>query len=259
MKPDYEQPGVALYRGNALEVLCYLPDGCVDAVITDPPYGMVNRFGVQQQSRGCTRHLEFAWDSPAVAATATEAFRVSLLKCKRTAALFVFCSIENVGPLLDVSRTAGFTVKPAAWVKKCPMPAGKGNWWPSAFELAFYGYRKAPWFGDTDRKRSNVFVADSYRYGQPGKVGHPTQKPLGLMRRIVGAIVPPGGTALDPFMGSGTTGLACLQTGRQFVGVEMDPAYFDMARKRLSEAHGPLFAPQGPEPSLFSGTIEQGT
>jgi hypothetical protein len=73
---------------------------------------------------------------------------------------------------------------------------------------------------------------------------HPCVKSQALMRWLVSLVSFPGDTVLDPFMGSGTTGLACLQTGRRFVGVELDPAYYEIARKRLAGAHGPLFAPR---------------
>ncbi|WP_322788546.1 site-specific DNA-methyltransferase [Paraburkholderia oxyphila] len=71
---------------------------------------------------------------------------------------------------------------------------------------------------------------------------HVTQKPLPLMRELL-RIVPPGATVLDPFMGSGTTGVACVQTGRRFVGIELDPVHFECACERISNAHrqGALF------------------
>ncbi len=128
------------------------------------------------------------------------------------------------------------TPKPGSWVKECPPPAGAGNWWPSGFEHAVYAYRSGAWFGDTDPKRSNVWLADSYRFGQPGKEDHPTQKPLDLMSRLVRSIVAPGALALDPFMGSGTTGVAAVNLGRKFIGIEIEPKYFDIACRRIQAA-----------------------
>jgi DNA modification methylase len=71
---------------------------------------------------------------------------------------------------------------------------------------------------------------------------HPTTKPLSLMLWLVKLVCPPGGVCLDPFMGSGTTGVACQALGRDFVGIELDPTYFAIAQRRLTEAQGPLFA-----------------
>jgi len=126
-------------------------------------------------------------------------------------------------------------VKPLAWVKSCPPPAGKGNWWPSGFELGYYGYRNSPYFNDENPKRSNVWTCDSYRHGQPDKVDHPTQKPLRLILEQVSAIADCDSLVADPFMGSGTTGVAAVRLGRQFWGVEIDPGYFDIAKKRIQD------------------------
>ena len=65
---------------------------------------------------------------------------------------------------------------------------------------------------------------------------HPSQKPIQLMRMLVEKFTNPGDTILDPFMGSGTTGVACVQTGRNFIGIEIEPKYFEIAEKRIAEA-----------------------
>ena len=65
---------------------------------------------------------------------------------------------------------------------------------------------------------------------------HPTQKPIALMRKIIVHWTNQNNLILDPFMGSGTTGVACMQTGRKFIGIELDPDYFEIARKRITEA-----------------------
>jgi DNA modification methylase len=79
---------------------------------------------------------------------------------------------------------------------------------------------------------------------KPAANSHPCVKPLALMRWLVKLACPAGGTVLDPFMGSGTTGVACVQTGRRFVGIELDPGYFAIAEKRIAAARDahPLFA-----------------
>jgi site-specific DNA-methyltransferase (adenine-specific) len=74
-------------------------------------------------------------------------------------------------------------------------------------------------------------------FGREGKTVHPTQKPVALMEYLVKTYTNEGDTVLDSCMGSGTTGVACANTGRRFVGIERDPGYFDIARKRIEAAH----------------------
>jgi len=86
---------------------------------------------------------------------------------------------------------------------------------------------------------------------------HPTQKPLALMRWCIGRLPADAATILDPFMGSGTTGVACVHEGRSFIGIEREPAYFDIACRRIEEAYRQprLFEPSPPakpvQQSLF--------
>lgn len=74
-------------------------------------------------------------------------------------------------------------------------------------------------------------------------VNHPTQKPLKLVRELIERYTKPGATVLDPFMGSGTTGVACVQTGRSFIGIEIDPTYYAIAERRIAEAQQQLRLP----------------
>ena len=239
IRPFYQAQGITLYRADCLDVLTELPATSIDSLITDPPYAIVNRFGwinTKGFGKKGIRRLQFDWDGPGTVAQVAFRLRATIDKLIQPAGTFIFCGFDAAQAYSKPFREAGFTVKPAAWVKKCPPPAAPGNWWPSGFELAFYAYRRGAWFADRDVKRSNVFIADSYRFGQPGKVGHPTQKPLGLVERLVTSICPPGGLVLDPFLGSGTTALGCLNTGRRCIGIEKEAKYLRMAVKRIESA-----------------------
>ena len=223
---------VQLWLGDCRTVLPTLAG--IDAIIADPPYGIPHAFGVQKGGgRKGTRRLQFAWDGDKATDAVLEA---CALAAPLADAHLWFCGLHQASYIADILLDAGMTPKAGSWVKECPPPAGAGNWWPSGFEHAVYAYRSGAWFGDTDPKRSNVWTADSYRYGQPGKVDHPTQKPLSLMLRLVGALAMPDGTVADPFMGSGSTGVAAIQIGRRFVGVEIKPEYFDLACRRIEDA-----------------------
>jgi DNA modification methylase len=228
-----EKIGLAtLYLGDCLDVLPTLE--AVDSVVADPPYEILNKFGTSDFDG--TRRMEFHFDTEGI----TDAVVIPALSLAFGIAqsFHVFCSCEQYAGIAAAARGAGMTPKPFAKVKLCPPVAMPGNWWPSGFELAMYGYKPGAWFGDTDTKRCNVVVADSYRNGirSKEKCDHPTQKWLPMMEKIVASIVKPGGVALDPFMGSGTTGVAAVSLGRRFVGIEIEPRYFDMACQRVEDA-----------------------
>lgn len=172
MQPYYERGGITIYHGYCRAVLPELSLRA-DAVVADPPYGIVNRFGWQHRLDG-TRRLQFAWDDENITDEVIEGLSAALDLAHDRAGAFVFCGGDQLGRVFDCLRRHNFTAKPACWVKACPPPTCPGNWWPSGFEYAAYGYRTGAYFGETDPKRSNVFVADSYRHGQPGKVDHPT-------------------------------------------------------------------------------------
>lgn len=243
IRDKIETERYTLYLGDCLDVLPKL--GSVDAVVTDPPYGIVNEFGAIETVNGCksgSRTMQFKWDKAAVD------WKAVFGSVKNADAAFVFTGFDTIGPIQDAMRLFNLTPKPFAWVKTCPPPPMPGNWWPSAFETAIYAYRSGAWFGDDNPKRRNVYVGDSLRAGNGEKNGHPTQKPLALMLHIVDSIVPPDGTCLDCFMGSGTTGVACMKLGRKFIGIEIDPNYFAIAAKRIAKA--------AEEPPLFKAARE---
>lgn len=241
-----------LYHGDCRDVLPTLsPDGYA-ALVTDPPFGIMEKFGEVYRPDG-HRRMQFDWDAdPTITIQVVDGIRQVLPK---VSSFHLFCGFDQWGQIASVSRDMGFTAKPWAWVKDCPPPAMPGNWWPSAFEIAMYGYRPGAWFGDTNPRRANVYRSDTYRYGirASEKTAHPTQKWLPMVCDIVAAIVPPDGVAIDPFMGSGTTGAAARRHGRRFIGIEREREYFDIAAERLMACtgDGPLFEAAPPsEPEL---------
>jgi site-specific DNA-methyltransferase (adenine-specific) len=231
-----------LYLGDCMEVLPTL--GRVDCVITDPPYEIPGNFGTSDLYG--SRRMEFHFDTVGV----TEEVVIPALSIafELAEAFHVFCGCEQFAGIAKAARMRGFTPKPWAKQKLCSPPPMPGNWWPSSFELAMYGYKPGAYFGDTSGTRKNMMVFDSYRHGirAAEKENHPTQKWLPMVAYLVQTICRPDGSVLDPFMGSGTTGAAATQLGRKFIGIEREPKYFDIACRRIEQAakQGQLFAPE---------------
>lgn len=235
-----------LYLADCLNVLPTLEK--VDALITDPPYEIPHKFGTSKFYGN--RRMEFHFDERGVTEEVViPALALALEKCQ---SFHSFLNPEQFGALAVIARELGFTPKPWAKQKLCPPPPMPSNWWPSAFELAMYGYKPGAWFGDKSAGRKNLMMFDSYRFGirKAEKEHHPTQKWLPMMLYLVQTIVPHSGTALDPFMGSGSTGHACALLGRKFIGIEKEKRYFDIACERIERAYaqGQLFDPTPTKP-----------
>jgi DNA modification methylase len=222
-----------LYHGDCREIL---PSLKFDAMVTDPPYEIIDRHGVAKSKNG-TRRMQFHFDVPGVFDECViPALASALENASGNCGHFVFSSPEHISKVYALFREFSYRPKPAVWVKSCPPPPMSGNWWVSAHETAVYAIAPGAWFGDQSAKRPNVFEFDSYRHGVPGKVNHPTQKPLALMEKIITALAPPDAVVLDPFSGSASTGVACVMHGRQFIGIEKEKAYFDIACMRIERA-----------------------
>jgi site-specific DNA-methyltransferase (adenine-specific) len=234
-QPYFDQDGIKIYHGDAMEIVESLPE--FDAIVTDPPYGIIDKFGSSDLYG--TRAMQFEFDQPE--GIMEHVANVIEIAASKSNALHLFCAADHFGDIAKRVRKNGYTVKKWARLKKCPPPPMPGNWWPDAFELAMYAFRPGAWFGDESGKRCNVFCCDGYRNGIRAyeKVDHPTQKWLPMIEYIVNTIVPEGGLCVDPFMGSGTTLVAAKLTGRRAIGIEIEERYCEIAANRL--AQGVLF------------------
>lgn len=239
-KPDWETAdgSIKLFCADCLTILPTLEAGSVDAVVTDPPYSVSEAGSVHVGRNGDKRNLDFFEDDRDWERM-TEIVLEAAGHCRHVtndkASHYWWCGHRQIGRLLSTYETQGWRTRFLVWSKKCPAPPPPWSGWPSGAELCLYAYRPGrKWmFAPADVPRSNVFVADSYRHGQPGKVDHPTQKPTKIILPLVEASSATGDLILDPFMGSGTTGVACIRTGRKFLGIEKEPKYFDIACKRI--------------------------
>jgi DNA modification methylase len=200
---DLTQPWQVI-TGDCLEVLKQLPDGCVDAVVTDPPYGIkADKRGAHSRTRDRPAWRETNWDSRVCQRAIDECLRVA-----RHAIVFG-------GNYYQLPPARCWLV----WDKKQP-----DTFSMSHAELAWTNLPRSVrmWRGRPVTQTHHQKL-------------HPTQKPLPLMEWCL-SFLPDGCTVLDPFCGSGTTGVACQITGRKFLGIEIDPTYADIARRRIAEA-----------------------
>lgn len=231
-----------LYLGDCRDILPTL--GKVDAVLTDPPYAVsvAGSFQKGMQGKGTRRLDFFTGDSDWAAMNRLVADAIELAIACEPVSFAAWCGHRQIGFITEALESAGYSTRMLFWRKKCPPPAAPGAGFSSAVETCVYGYKPGRHWGG-GQYDFNIFEADNYRHGQPGKVDHPTQKPLELIKWQIDRITANGSTVLDCFMGSGTSGVAALVRGRTFIGIEREPKYFDIACNRIEQAQrqGDLF------------------
>ena len=211
---------IQLYQGDCLEVMRTLPDGCVDMVLCDLPYGEVAQksAGLRKLDRGSADRCDI--DLPTMVEQFDRLCRGSM---------YAFCGTEQISVLVGLLRNHGMTVRVGAWEKTNPSPMNGTRLWLSGLEFCVFGRKSNATFNAHCKKA--LWQAPS---GQ-SKI-HPTQKPVVLMETLINASSDPGDVVLDNTMGSGTTGVACMNTGRRFIGIERDEDYFKIAKERIEAA-----------------------
>lgn len=214
MSPTYEGRDIWLYHGDCLDVLRTLESDSIDAVVTDPPYNVGFHYGSTKDNRDDYSDWCAVWFA--------ELRRI----CSGPIAISIGQS--NLSMWARIAPPDWWLAwwKPAA-MGRCVV--GFNNWEP----IALYGRPKR---AICDVIRASIKPDASLN-------GHPCPKPLGWATKQIEMLSAMGDTILDPFMGSGTTGVACVQADRRFIGVEIDGSYFDIAKRRIIESQNstPLF------------------
>jgi site-specific DNA-methyltransferase (adenine-specific) len=209
-----------LYLGDCRDVLGKVSG--VDAVVCDPPYGvnLGNHAAAKETRKGwlAVGGYESYDDTPEnLVEIVVPAIATALSIARRG---LVFCADKNIHLFPRPSNIGGVFL---------PAPCGRNSWgFNSLMHCLLYGVAPDLHLGARPTAIASTETAE--------KNGHPTPKPLGWMRWAVNLASRPGDTVLDPFMGSGTTGVACIQLGRKFIGIEIEPKYFDIACRRIEEA-----------------------
>lgn len=230
-----------LYLGDCLSIAPTL--GPVDHVICDPPYEASlhdSKNKLQARLRNDGGPDLQGLDFEAIDAIRERVVMTAAQICKGW--FIAFCTVEGTWPWAQAINASPMKYKRAcAWVKPDSTPQLNGQCPAQGYECfvcAWAGEGHSKWNSGGKRGVYTHCVNNPERHG-----GHPTEKPRRLMAEIVADFTSPGQTILDPFMGSGTTGVAAVQLGRHFIGIELNPGYFDIACKRIDDAQrqGSLF------------------
>lgn len=227
-----------LLQGDAYSIVEQLiaSNVCVDHIITDPPYNISqnNNFPSMKQPR---HGIDFGlWDNGAFDLYSWIPSYTRLLT--RNGSIIIFCSYRYISHIIDIleSEKCRMRVKDVLiWQKSNPMPRNVTRRYVQDMEFAVWAVQgKAKWiFNKPDNEKYVRALYQTALVSGNERLGHPTQKSLRLMKRIISIHSNVGDTILDPFMGSGTTGDAALSLGRNFIGIEQEPLFFEIAQKRL--------------------------
>ncbi len=254
MKPYYEHTGITIYHGDCLEILPTLPAASVDLVLCDLPYGTTAFKWDTPVSLSALWPLYWTVTAPLapIALTASQPFTAVLITSQIDA--FKYCWVwekSRPGGIFDAKNKPMKTHEDICIFSHGTTANGstrKMNYFPQGViggvrntnnptpgvEYAFKGAR--PSHTPSYVTQGTGYPRSVLKIPNPNKGSvHPTQKPVALMEYLIRTYTNPGDTVLDNCMGSGTTGVACVRTGRSFIGIEIEERYCEIAAKRLAQ------------------------
>lgn len=233
-----------LLRGDCLELMKDIPDSSVDMVLTDPPYSSGGLFAGDRKNstrtkytdsdyNGAARFQNFSGDNMDQRSF-TEFMRMVLTKARQKsrpeAVAAVFVDWRNLPALTDAVQAAGWIWRGVVVWDKGTSRNIPGRFRPDCEYVVWCtnGPKNVSW------KTGQAALPGCYHVKSVStqKKHHQTEKPVELLEKLL-AICPAGGIVLDPFMGSGSTGVACVNMDRSFIGMELDPEYFETAKRRI--------------------------
>ena len=223
---------INLLKGDCIELVRKLENESVDAIITDPPYIIAreNRFNTMGRAG-----IDFGdWDREF---NLISWISVAVEKLKKGGNIIIFTDWKKISYIIEELEKNNVEIKDMIRVEKSnPIPRNRDRRFITDYEVAVYGVKKGgKWtFNRLDEKYERPLIKTSVtpKSQKIGK-GHPTQKSLKAMEWLIERLTNEGDIVLDPFMGSGTTGVACQDLNRDFIGCEISDDYFEMAQKRL--------------------------
>lgn len=220
---------IKLMHGDCLERMKEIKSGSVDMVLTDPPYNIARKNNFQTMGRA---GIDFGdWDKDAdLFSYIIECYRV----LNKNGSFLVFNAWKNLGDISKFAESIGFVTKDMIRLEKSnPMPRNRDRRYITDYECAiWFVMPKSKWtFNRQDEKYQRPKFVKSIDKGF-----HPTQKSLSLMSDLIKIHSNENDVIFDPFMGSGTTGVAAKNLNRNFIGIELDESYFQIAQKRINES-----------------------
>lgn len=241
-----------IYLGDNLQILKNLPEKSVDLIFADPPYNLQLKNELLRPNQSLVDAVDDHWDKFDSFNVYDEFSRNWLSACysvlKDDGTIWVIGSYHNIYRVGAIMQELGFWIlNDIVWIKSNPMPNFRGTRFNNAHETLIWAaksekskytfhYKAMKAFNDDKQMRSDWYIpicSGSERIKVDGKKAHSTQKPEELLQRIILSSSNVNDIVLDPFFGSGTTGAVSKKLQRNFIGIEKEEFYVDVAQKRI--------------------------
>lgn len=233
-----------LHNGNCIEVLKNIEDESIDLILTDPPYNL-GKFMKDRQTNLKRMRSNFfgsaGWDDLEYSEWIEhmeEFFKEISRISSRGGSMIIFMSIIKVESIIRLAEKHGFYYKTTGiWHKLNPMPRNMHLHFVNSTESWIYFTNKARTGKfNNNGKVVHDFIETSLTPSNERKHGkHPTQKPVKLMEHFIETLTDEGNVILDPFMGSGSAGVAAKKLNRDFIGIELSEEYYKISKSRIEE------------------------
>ena len=217
-----------LIQGDCLEELKNIADKSVDLVVIDPPYQIVaggsgGCFGADKR----TYHAEVKTLSDGIANNVLD----ELARVMKKINIYIWCNKNQLKQYINYFEDLGCTTDLITWHKTNPVPTCNNKYLSDTEYILFFREKGAKIYGSYETKKK-YYVTTTNKEDKK-KYNHPTIKPLNIIKNLIINSSNENEVVLDCFMGSGTTGVACKELNREFIGIELDEKYFNMAKERI--------------------------
>lgn len=218
------------YNADCLEIMKHLQEHTIDLIVTDPPYQIYTTGGGMylQDDKKYVKEVDF------ISNGFSEEILDQMCRLMKKINIYLFCSQKQIIPLLDYFVTRrGCNYNIISWHKTNPVPACGNKYLTDTEYILFFRERGVKVYGSYETKRT--WYATPLNVADKKKYNHPTIKPVNILQNFIINSSKEGELVLDPFMGVGSTGVACKHLGRDFVGIEIDKTYYNTAVERIGQ------------------------
>jgi site-specific DNA-methyltransferase (adenine-specific) len=234
-----DKPTIQLHLGDCIEFMKSMPDKSVDCICVDPPYEFISKSpdGGGFMSNENKRHLHKIRDSFGMSFDPL----VFLGEAKRVSKVFnayIFTNKTLLAKYIEFAEVNGYKWEILLWFKPNAVPINNGHYLIDK-EYLIYIKQSGAYF-NSDLGYDKYFTIHNHPIGTK-VTEHPTEKPVEFISKVLAISTKEGDTIADFYMGSGTTGVACKLLRRNFIGVEISPKYYELAKRRIDSTEWGMF------------------